>query len=82
MADMLVKLYDLQDDPALFARLEADGIRIKQALSPDKHRVLAFIRENFGEGWASECDAAFANHGPGLFRPHRRPGGHEGEGDR
>ena len=61
MEDMLVKLYDLKDDPALFARLKADGIKIKQALSPDKHRVLAFIHENFGEGWASECDAAFAN---------------------
>ena len=45
MADMLVKLYDLRDDPTLFARLEADGIRIKQALSPDKHRVLAFINQ-------------------------------------
>ena len=53
MADMLVKLYDLKDDPALYERLEAEGIKIKQALSPDKHRVLAFIRENFGEGW--EC---------------------------
>ena len=61
MADMLVKLYDLKDDPALYERLEAEGIKIKQALSPGKHRVLAFIRENFGEGWASECDAAFAN---------------------
>ena len=67
MADMLVKLYDLRDDPTLFARLEADGIRIKQALSPDKHRVLAFIRENFGEGWASECDAAFANQPVSCF---------------
>lgn len=38
MADMLVKLYDLKDDPALYERLEAEGIKIKQALSPDKHR--------------------------------------------
>ena len=34
MADMLVKLYDLKDDPALYERLEAEGIKIKQALSP------------------------------------------------
>ena len=61
MADMLVKLYNVQDDPALYERLKAEGISIKQALSPDKHLVLNFIRENFGEGWASECDAAFAN---------------------
>ncbi len=59
--DMLVRLYDLKDDPELYARLKAEGIEIKQALAPDKHKVVQFVRDNFWESWGSECEAAFAN---------------------
>lgn len=61
MADLLVKLYELPSNVENIESLKNEGIFIKRALSPDKHLVLDFIRENFGEGWASECDAAFAN---------------------
>ena len=61
MADLLVKLYELPSNAENIERLKKENILIKRALSPDKHIVLDFIRKNFGEGWASECDAAFAN---------------------
>ena len=56
MLDMLVNLYDLPD-----AKEYTDkGIKIKRVLSPDKKKVIDFIRGNFTEGWASESEAAFA----------------------
>lgn len=61
MPDMLVKLYDLKDDPQLFEELASKGIKIKRALSPNRSKVLDFIRENFSQGWADECEAAFSN---------------------
>ena len=61
MADMLVKLYELKEDPQLFQELSQKGIEIKRVLSPDRSRVLDFIRENFSQGWADECEASFSN---------------------
>ena len=61
MSDMLVKLYDVEDCPEVEAALKAEGIHIVKALSPDKHRVIPFIK-TFSEGWGSECEAAFANN--------------------
>lgn len=61
MADLLVKLYELPDNSRNVERLREEGIYIKRALSPDKHEILEFIRENFSESWASECDVAFSN---------------------
>lgn len=61
MGDMLVKLYNVQDCPEVERALNDEGIYIVRVLSPDKHRVLGFIRENFSEGWVSECEAGFYN---------------------
>lgn len=61
MADLLVKLYELPSNVENIKKLEEEEIFIKRALSPDKHIVLDFVRDNFGDGWASECDAAFSN---------------------
>jgi GNAT superfamily N-acetyltransferase len=58
--DMLVKLYDLPPSGAAFTRLCDQGIEIRRALAPEKHRVIAWVRETFSEGWASETDVAFA----------------------
>ncbi len=62
MADMLVKLYNVEDCPELEASLKEQGIYVVKALSPDKHKIIKFIKETFTEGWASECEAAFANN--------------------
>lgn len=58
---MLVKLYDLKSNIKDIKELESQGIYVKRALSPDKHLILEYVRNNFNETWASECDVAFSN---------------------
>lgn len=52
--DMLVKLWEVQDDPQLFAKLKEQGVTFKRAMPPDLSQVLNFVRENFTEGWVNE----------------------------
>ena len=62
MSDMLVKLYDL---PALMPQLENlknKGIIIRTAMSYEKHNIVAWVQNTFGNEWAGECDVAFSNH--------------------
>jgi GNAT superfamily N-acetyltransferase len=33
----------------------------------EKHHVVEWVRETFGQGWASECDVAFANRPLSCF---------------
>ncbi len=65
--DMLVKLYDLPDFAAAFARLREHRIEIRRALAPEKHKVAAWVRENFAQGWASETEIAFARQPISCF---------------
>ena len=67
MLDMLVNLYDLPEDAELCKDLSLNGIIIKRVLSPDKAQVLAFILENFSQGWTSESEAAFTNNPTSCF---------------
>lgn len=59
--DLLVKLYSLEEDSELLHRLSAQGIEIKRALSPDKGRILDYIRRTHTEGYENECDVCFSN---------------------
>jgi predicted N-acetyltransferase YhbS len=65
--DMLVRLYDLPDSGAIFERLREQGIQIRRALAPEKHKIVAWVRENFAEGWASETEVAFARQPISCF---------------
>jgi len=56
MADLLVKLYKLPREETA-----PPGITVRRAMAYEKHLVLGWVRSNFGEGWASECDIAFGN---------------------
>ncbi|MBU6375758.1 MAG: GNAT family N-acetyltransferase [Bdellovibrionales bacterium] len=67
MADLLVKLYDLPDIAPLVKVLAAQGVVIRRAMAYEKHQVLAWVRECFAEGWASECDVAFSNRPISCF---------------
>ena len=61
--DMLVKLYNVKDDPALEAALKQDGVSLKRAMPPDLQRVAGFAREHFSDGWANEAHVAVVrNH--------------------
>jgi GNAT superfamily N-acetyltransferase len=55
MSDLLVRLYDL---PPLAPVIE--GIQIRRALATERPQVTKFAREHGSEGWAAECDTAFA----------------------
>ena len=67
MPDMLVKLYDLQDNSQLYKSLEEQGIRIIRPMTPNKHNVYDWISEHFGIGWANEISAAFTRHPVSCF---------------
>ncbi len=59
MTDMLVRLYALPDLAPVLEKQEAKGIEIRRALAPEKHIVVEWVRERWGDPWASECDIAF-----------------------
>ena len=61
--DMLVKLYELNDDPALMEKLAAEGILIKRAMTPDLTKITSWVKETFGQGWADECTAGILRGG-------------------
>lgn len=61
MTDMLVKLYALPPLEAALERQASQGITIRRAIAPEKHHVLAWVRQHFSEFWVSEADSAFAN---------------------
>ena len=65
--DMLVKLYDLPDSRAAFERLRGHGIQVRRALVPEKHKVVAWVREGFSQGWASETEVAFGRQPVSCF---------------
>lgn len=62
MPDMLVHLLKVPEEPELFSSLAQKGITIQRAMTPDKLRVVEWVRKNFGAGFAGECDAAFSQH--------------------
>lgn len=65
MPDMLVNLYNQHNEKekaALYLALDEQGIHLQKVLAPDKGKVLDFVKSHFGDGWAYECEAAFANN--------------------
>ena len=52
--DMLVNLYRLPEYKA------PENVKIARVMPPDRHRVLRWVREQFGEGWESECAVALS----------------------
>lgn len=58
--DMLVKLYDLPPSDALYMSLEQQGIVIRRPLAAEKSIVLDWVKQHFGDGWASEVEVSFA----------------------
>lgn len=61
MPDMLIKLYDLEDDWRFIAGQKEQGITIRKPIGPEKHLVVQWVSDNFGSAWAAETDAALAN---------------------
>ena len=61
MSDMLVKLYDLPSLAHFIEPLKNNGIFIRRAMAYEKQIVVQWVHNEFGTGWASECDIAFSN---------------------
>ncbi len=59
MPDMLVKLYNLPEGNADLLRLRTEGVEVRRAIAPEKFIVVQWVREQFGEYWASECEVSF-----------------------
>ena len=59
--DLIVNLYNLPDNTDPRPKMEAQGIYIKRAVSPDKTEILDFIRREFSNGWADEAEKAIFN---------------------
>lgn len=67
MPDMLVKLYELPEIQGKIDKLKENGVAIRRPLPPEKHIVLNWVRENFSEGWASECNVSFSKEPISCF---------------
>jgi hypothetical protein len=67
MPDMLVRLFDLPEVAPLVGVLAEQGIVIRRAMPYEKYAVVDWVRDTFGDGWASECDVAFSNHPVSCF---------------
>jgi GNAT superfamily N-acetyltransferase len=67
LIDMLVKLYELEDDWTFIADQARLGITIRKPLGSEKHLVVDWVRAQFEDEWASETDVAFSNQPRSLF---------------
>ena len=61
MTDMLIKLYELEDDWQFLSKQRALGIGIRKPIGPERHNIIAWVTDQFGAGWTSETDAALSN---------------------
>jgi GNAT superfamily N-acetyltransferase len=61
MMDMLIKLYELEDDWPFLAKQQALGISLRKPIGPEKYAIIAWVSDHFGAGWASEADMAISN---------------------
>jgi GNAT superfamily N-acetyltransferase len=60
MSDLLVRLYDLPPLAPVVDALDRQQIDVRRALAHERPEVTAFARAHGSDGWAAECDAAFA----------------------
>ena len=61
MPDMLIKIYDLDDDWRFIAEQKKRGIDIRKPIGPEKHIIVDWVSDHFSPGWAAETDVAAAN---------------------
>jgi hypothetical protein len=71
MHDMLARVYDLPDPASRIAALHDVGVEVRRALAPERHLVVSWVRQHFGEGWASECEVSFGRLPISCFRAQR-----------
>ncbi|WP_321415889.1 GNAT family N-acetyltransferase [uncultured Desulfobacter sp.] len=60
MPDLLIKLYELQFEQYRKEHFDCE-FKIVRPLSCDKSKVIEFVRREFNESWANECERSFSN---------------------
>ena len=61
MKDMLVRLQELPDMQETEKKLlEKEQVVFRRPIAPEKHLITTWVREHFGDYWASEVDVAFS----------------------
>ena len=83
MPDMLVKLYELEDDWSFLAKQSARGVTIRKPIGPEKRLIVEWIERNIGLAVESDVTVApevapgvVAEAGLILDRHSPRPGWH------
>ena len=61
MADMLIKLFELESPGSFEADQKALGVELRKPIGPEKHAIIAWVFDQFGDAWASEVDVALSN---------------------
>jgi GNAT superfamily N-acetyltransferase len=61
--DLLVRLYALPSA----AEHSGNGVVIRRAFAAEKRSVSDFVAQHFSQGWASECEIAFARQPLACF---------------
>lgn len=64
---MLVRLYALPDPGPALARAASQGIAVRRPEPRERGLTVEWVRATFSEGWAAECDVAFASRPPSCF---------------
>ena len=59
--DLLIKLYEINDDPKILERMTEQGIQIKRVMPMNTTKVYNFIKDNFAAAWADECMPSIMN---------------------
>ena len=59
--DLLLKLYEINDDPKIMERIAEHGVKIKRVMPMNTSKVYDFIRDNFAATWADECMPSIMN---------------------
>ena len=73
MPDMLIKLYDLDDDWSFIAEQKEHGVTIRKPIGPEKHLLVDWVADHFSPGWAAEMDVATANTPRSCFTAVKAP---------
>lgn len=65
MPDMLIKLYEIEDEWRILAEQKKRAIIIRKPIGPEKQIIIDWVSAHFGAAWASETDMSISNN-PGT----------------
>ncbi len=67
MTDLLVKLYELNNEWTFLSEQKKLGITVRKPIGPEKNILVDWVKEKFGDAWASETDMALSNRPISCF---------------